>query len=76
MVQLIPGIHNPTQQEIDAHVSKMVNANNHHILNNVVREIKSKKGVNALLHPAEEYFIDAVFKCVNVAIFNILLQSI
>ncbi len=76
MVQLIPKNDNPTQEEIDAYVSKMVNANNHHVLNDVVREIKSKKGVNAILHPAEEYYIDSVFKYVNVAIYNILLQSI
>jgi hypothetical protein len=76
MVQLIPEINNPTQEEINEYVSKMINANNHDILNDVVREIQSKKSVGALLHPSEEYYIDTVFKCVNVAIFNILLQSI
>jgi hypothetical protein len=76
MVKLIPGITNPTQEEIDAYVSEMVNSNNSIVLNDTIREIQSKKSVNALLHPAEEYFINTVFKCVNMSIFNILLQSI
>jgi hypothetical protein len=72
MVQLVPGMNNPTHEEIDAYVSKMVNENNHHTLNDVVREIQSKKDVNTLIHPAEEYYIDTIFKCVNIAIFNII----
>jgi len=76
MVQLIPENNNPTQREIDTYVSKMVNTNNSTVLNDVIREIQSKKNANALLHPSEEYFMDAVFKCINGAIFNILLQSI
>ena len=75
MVQLIPNNNNPVQKEIDAYVSEMVNTNNHEILNVTVREIKSKKSVGAFVHPAEEYFVNAVFKCVNMKIFNIMLQS-
>ena len=30
----------------------------YNVLNDVVREIRSKSGVGALLHPAEEYFVN------------------
>lgn len=57
MVQLIPTNDNPTENEIDAYICEMLNQNNYSILNDVVREIHSKSGVGALLHPAEEYFV-------------------
>lgn len=76
MVQLIPENDNPTKKDIDAYVCEMVNTNNHNILNTVVREIKSKKVVGAFIHPAEEYFVDSIFKNVNMKIFHILLQNI
>jgi hypothetical protein len=57
MVQLIPTNDNPTGNEIDAYIFEMLKLNNYSILNDVVREIHSKSGVGALLHPAEEYFV-------------------
>jgi hypothetical protein len=57
MVQLIPTNDNPTKNEIDAYICGMLNHNKYSVLNNVVREIHSKSGVGALLHPAEEYFV-------------------
>jgi hypothetical protein len=57
MVQLIPTNDNPTGNEIDAYICEMLNANNYGGLNDVVREIHSKSGVGALLHPSEEYFV-------------------
>jgi hypothetical protein len=56
MVQLIPTNDNPTRNEIDAYICEMLNANNYSILNDVIREIHSKNGAGALLHPSEEYF--------------------
>lgn len=56
MVQLIPRNDNPTKNEIDAYICEMF-TNNYSVLNDVVREIHSKSGVGALLHPAEEYFV-------------------
>ena len=57
MVQLIPTNDNPTGNEIDAYIFEMLKLNNYGVLNDVVREIHSKSGVGALLHPAEEYFV-------------------
>jgi hypothetical protein len=57
MVQLIPSNDNLTGNEIDAYICEMLNQNNYSILNDVVREIHSKSGAGALLHPAEEYFV-------------------
>jgi hypothetical protein len=57
MVQLILSNDNPTRNEIDAYICEMLNQNNYSILNDVVREIHSKSGAGALLHPAEEYFV-------------------
>jgi hypothetical protein len=57
MVQLIPKNGNPTKNEIDAYICGMLNQNKYSIFNDVVREIHSKSGVGALLHPAEEYFV-------------------
>jgi hypothetical protein len=57
MVQLIPTNDNPTKNEISAYIREMLNVNNYNVLNDVAREIHSKSGVGALLHPAEEYFV-------------------
>ncbi len=59
MVALIPGILNPTRAEIDDYI-----VNNQHslIVQNTRREIECKSAVGALLHPAEEYFLDIVNK--------------
>jgi hypothetical protein len=59
MVTLIPGILNPTRAEIDDYI-----VNNRHslIVKNTRREIECKSAVGALLHPAEEYFLDVVNK--------------
>lgn len=57
MVQLLPTNDNPTRNEIGAYICKMLHSNNYNVLNDVVREICSKSGVGALLHPAEEYFV-------------------
>lgn len=57
MVILIPGNLNPTRAEIDDYI-----VNNRHslIVQNTRREIECKSAVGALLHPAEEYFLDVV----------------
>jgi hypothetical protein len=59
MVILIPTKENTTRREIDAYIHEMMVSNNYSILNRTVREIQYKSGVGALLHPAEEYFVDA-----------------
>jgi hypothetical protein len=59
MVALIPGILNPTRAEIDDYIV----LNQHSlIIQNIRREIECKSAVRALLHPAEEYFLDVVNK--------------
>jgi hypothetical protein len=59
MVIIIPGNLNPTCAEIDDYI-----VNNRHslIVQNTRREIECKSAVGALLHPAEEYFLDIVNK--------------
>lgn len=71
MVQLLPTNDNPTKNEIDAYICKML-INNYTVLNDVVREIHSKSGVGALLHPAEEYFIE-IF---NNSVKNMSLEDL
>ena len=58
MVLLIPGNANPTMADIDAYLRFPVS--HLHNIKRVVREIQSKSGVGALLHPAEEYFVEIV----------------
>ena len=59
MVQLIPANANPTRAEIDAYIRKSyTTSDGMAALKNVVREIHSKSGAGALLHPAEEYFVE------------------
>lgn len=69
MVNLIPGNDNPTRNDIDVYIThefQFVTGNNcrendhETMVYHTVREIKSKSGVGALLHPAEEYFIQQV----------------
>ena len=60
MVVLIPTNANPTRTEIDAFIRES-SSSDHGIteITNTIREIHSKCGAGALLHPAEEYFLDA-----------------
>ena len=59
MVQLIPANDNPTRDEIDAYIreSHTTTSGGMAALKIIVREIHSKSGAGALLHPAEEYFV-------------------
>ena len=57
MVQLIPDNANPTMAEIDEYLSRHATRDDIDI---VVREIRGKSGVGALLHPAEVYFMERV----------------
>ncbi len=47
---------NPTRTEIDAYIRVA----DTETLCHIVREIECKSGAGALLHPAEEYFVEAV----------------
>lgn len=62
MVVIIPGNANPTRADIDAYIhggdgSVAADAET---LRSIVREIECKSGAGALLHPAEEYFVEAM----------------
>ena len=60
MVQLIPANDNPTRDEIDAYIRESHTTTSGGMADGVtetVREIHSKSGAGALLHPAEEYFV-------------------
>jgi hypothetical protein len=60
MVQLVPTNDNPTKNEIDAYICKMLtDTDNYNALYETVREIHGKSSVGALLHPSEEYFINS-----------------
>jgi len=56
MVQLIPDNANPTMAEIDEYLSTHRDTD----IDIVMREIRGKSGVGALLHPAEVYFMERV----------------
>ena len=58
MVNLIPTSNNPSRNEIDAYICEMLNMKNYDILNDVVREIQYKYNSGALIHPAEEHFVN------------------
>jgi hypothetical protein len=60
MVQLIPNIANPTQNEIDVFIQHAVSNERGNELKRIRREIECKRGVGALLHPSEEYFVESV----------------
>lgn len=65
MVELIPTRNNPTRNEIDAYICEMLNMKNYDILNDVAREIQYKYNSGALLHPAEEYFVNYILKALQ-----------
>ena len=67
MVLLIPGNANPTMADIDAYILQNHTHTHTHThtgesplrdIKRVVREIQSKSGAGARLHPAEEYFME------------------
>jgi hypothetical protein len=60
MVVLIPGIANPTMADID----KYLIHESHTSIKRVVREIHCKSGAGALLHPAEDYFLEQATRSV------------
>ena len=68
MVQLIhaPANADPTMSEIDTYIRETRAASTSEggvaALIRTVREIQSKSGAGALLHPAEEYFMDRVLE--------------
>ena len=57
MVLLITGNANPTMASIDAYLRSPESPRD---VKRVVREIQCKSGAGALLHPAEEYFVEMV----------------
>ena len=70
MVLLIPTNANPTRADIDAFIresSSSSSSSNHGItqLPNTIREIHCKSNAGALLHPAEEYFLEAASRLRN-----------
>jgi hypothetical protein len=58
MVLLIPDNANPTMADINEYIFMRGSASSD--IESVVREIRSKSGAGALLHPAEEYFVERV----------------
>lgn len=61
MVQLVHGNANPTRADIDAYLLQIRTHTRDSPLRDIkstVREIQSKSGAGALLHPAEEYFLE------------------
>jgi hypothetical protein len=56
MVFIIPVNENPTRADIDAYI----HGADAETLRGIVREMECKRGAGALLHPAEEYFVEAV----------------
>jgi hypothetical protein len=56
MVVIIPDNENPMRSEIDVYI----HGADTETLRGIVREIQCKSGAGALLHPAEEYFVEAV----------------
>lgn len=61
MVLLIPGNANPTRADIDAYLLQIRTHTRESPLRDIkstVREIECKSGAGALLHPAEEYFLE------------------
>jgi len=69
MVVLLPNNPNPTRADIDAFIRESMLASSQSAsssvnqgiteIQNTIREIRSKSGVGALLHPAEVYFLEA-----------------
>jgi len=79
MVVLIPNNPNPTHADIDAYIRDSLSSSSQSALasssvnqgiteiQNTIREIHSKSGVGALLHPAEEYFFEVAEAALTVA---------
>jgi hypothetical protein len=57
MVILIPSNDNPSRADIDAFIRNTKSSADY---KEIVREIECKSNVGALLHPAEEYFLEAI----------------
>ena len=57
MVILVPGNDNPSHADIDAFIRNTKSSADY---KEIVRVIECKSNVGALLHPAEEYFLEAV----------------
>jgi hypothetical protein len=49
---------NPTHKDIDDYISESFASGNITSATYIAREIDAKSGVGALLHPAEEYFLE------------------
>jgi hypothetical protein len=67
MVLLIPGNANPTRADIDAYLLQSRSHTRDSPLRDIksaVREIECKSGAGALLHPAEEYFLERATRSV------------
>ena len=67
MVLLIPGNANPTRADIDAYLHQSRTHTRESLTRDIkstVREIECKSGAGALLHPAEEYFLERATRCV------------
>ena len=66
MVYIVPTAYcapaNPTRTDIDTYIHDGYGsaAADTETLRGIVREIQCKSGAGALLHPAEEYFVEAV----------------
>ena len=58
MVQLIPGIPNPTMADIEDAIRVGHRDGSTALIQRTIREIQCKSGAGALLHPAEEYFLE------------------
>jgi len=58
MVQLIPGIPNPTMADIEDAIRVGHRDGSAALIQRTLREIQCKSGAGALLHPAEEYFLE------------------
>ena len=79
MVQLIPATahaatnDNPATSDIDAYIreTRAAAGGDTAALMRTVREIQSKHGAGALLHPAEEYFLERVINpCIHSAVLS------
>ena len=58
MVQLIPGIPNPTMADIEDAIRVGRRDGSAALIQRTLREIQCKSGAGALLHPSEEYFLE------------------
>lgn len=74
MVTLIPENDNPRRKDIDAYICEMLASNSHNflMLMYTVGEIRNKSDAGALLHPAEEYFLNSF----NNSVKNMSLEDL